>query len=136
MEQSRNIKKALKNGWKQKCPKCGCGSLYYAYLKTKNKCIVCEQEIHHHRADDGPAYLTILFVGHVLAPFLVPLYKNFNPDPLVVATSFSILAIAMSLYLLPRLKGAIIAYQWAKYMGGFNIKNDAAYEPTQDIAEP
>ena len=74
---------------------------------------------HHHRADDGPAYLTILIVGHLMAPLLHVMFVNFRPDPLVLATTFTIGCVGLSLYLLPRLKGAVVAFQWARRMHGF-----------------
>ena len=89
------------------------------YLKVRDACPVCSQELHHHRADDGPAYLTILIVGHLMAPLIHIAWTNFRPEPLVLATIFSVGCVALSLYLLPRLKGLIVAIQWAKRMHGF-----------------
>lgn len=90
-----------------------------SYLKVRDSCPVCSEELHHHRADDGPAYLTILIVGHLMAPALHWAFTTFRPEPIVLATSFTIGCVALSLYLLPRVKGAMIAYQWAKRMNGF-----------------
>ena len=89
------------------------------YLKVRDNCPVCEEELHHHRADDGPAYLTILIVGHILAPLILFVYTAFRPDPLIMAVGFSIGCVALSLYLLPRLKGLMVGLQWAKRMHGF-----------------
>lgn len=89
------------------------------YLKVRESCPVCGEALHHQRADDGPAYLTILVVGHVLAPLMLSVYTAFQPDPLVMATGFCVAAVAMSLWLLPRMKGAMVALQWAKRMHGF-----------------
>ena len=41
------------------------------YLSVGQRCQACGQELFHHRADDGPAYLTVLIVGHVMAPLLL-----------------------------------------------------------------
>lgn len=89
------------------------------YLTVRDTCPVCHEDLHHHRADDGPAYLTILIVGHLLAPTFLIVYSAFRPEPLVMATGFSIGCVALSLYLLPRLKGLMVAFQWAKRMHGF-----------------
>lgn len=89
------------------------------YLKVRESCPVCGEALHHQRADDGPAYLTILVVGHVLGPLMLSVYTAFQPDPLVMATGFCVAAVAMSLWLLPRMKGAMVALQWAKRMHGF-----------------
>jgi uncharacterized protein (DUF983 family) len=106
-------------GWRGKCPKCGSGPLLRSYLKVNDDCTICRQEFHHHRADDGPAYLTILFVGHLMAPLLHWVFVTWRPEPLTLFTIFAVGCVGLSLYLLPRLKGALIGFQWAKEMGGF-----------------
>lgn len=115
----RNLKQSLFRGWKRKCPNCGSGPMFRSYLTVRETCPVCTEDLSHHRADDGPAYLTILIVGHILAPLLLWVYTEFRPEPIVLATGFSIACVLLSLYLLPRLKGAIVAFQWAKRLHGF-----------------
>lgn len=110
---------AMLKGWRGKCPRCGDAPLLRSYLKVNEQCAACEQEFHHHRADDGPAYLTILIVGHLMAPLLHIVFVNWRPAPLTLFTIFAVGCVALSLYLLPRLKGALIGFQWAKGMGGF-----------------
>ena len=118
-EIERELKPALLRGWRRRCPSCGQGPLFSSYLEVRDECAVCHEHMSHHRADDGPAYLTILIVGHLMAPLLLWTFFEFEPDPLVVATIFTIGCVALSLYLLPRLKGAVVALQWAKRMHGF-----------------
>ncbi len=60
------------------------------YLKVRENCPVCGEALHHHRADDGPAYLTILIVGHLMAPLIIYAFTTWRPDPLVLATVFSV----------------------------------------------
>jgi uncharacterized protein (DUF983 family) len=91
-----------------------------SYLKVLDRCPVCGQELWHHRADDGPAYLTIFVVGHLMAPLLHFTFVWARPEPLTLFTIFAVGCVALSLYLLPRLKGAVIAFQWARRMGGFD----------------
>ncbi len=110
---------ALRRGFARKCPNCGSGPLLSSYLKLRDTCPVCREDLSHARADDGPAYLTILIVGHLMAPLLHIAFVQFRPEPLVLFTIFAIGTIALSLYLLPRLKGAIVAFQWARLMHGF-----------------
>ena len=105
-----------------RCPKCGAGPVLRGYLKVRDTCPSCAQALHHHRADDGPAYLTILLVGHLMAPLIYFAFVHYRPDPLVLATVFSVGTVALSLYLLPRLKGTLIAIQWAKRMHGFGAE--------------
>lgn len=118
-ETDRPLRPAALNGWRMRCPHCGKGSLYRAYLKLNDTCPVCDEELFHARADDGPAYLTILIVGHLMAPLILVFYKTFQPEPLVTASIFSVGTVALSLYLLPRIKGFLVAFQWAKRMHGF-----------------
>lgn len=117
--EERPLKPALLRGWRMRCPNCGAGPLLRGYLKVRDACPVCGEELHHHRADDGPAYMTILIVGHLLAPALLFTYTKWRPEPLVMAVGFTIGTVALSLYLLPRLKGALVALQWANRMHGF-----------------
>ena len=115
----RPVWPAMARGWRGRCPKCGNGHLMKGYLKVNSACPVCREELYHHRADDGPAYLTILFVGHLMAPLLHIVFVHFRPDPLTLFTIFAVGCVGLSLYLLPRLKGAIVGYQWARGMYGF-----------------
>jgi uncharacterized protein (DUF983 family) len=121
----RPVKPALLRGWRRRCPNCGAGPMMRGYLKVRDACPVCGEDLHHHRADDGPAYLTILIVGHLLAPVLIFVYSTWRPDPLLLAVGLTIGTVALSLYLLPRLKGALVALQWAKRMHGFGSAPDA-----------
>lgn len=118
----RDTKRSMLRGWRRKCPHCGSGPLLKSYLKVNDTCAVCREEFHHHRADDGPAYLTILFVGHLMAPLLHLVFVTWRPEPLTLFTIFAVGCVGLSLYLLPRLKGAIVGYQWARGMGGFGTQ--------------
>lgn len=115
----RPVRPALFRGWQRRCPNCGDGAMFSGYLKVADSCPVCGEDLHHHRADDGPAYLTILVVGHLMAPVMLLMFETWRPDPWIMATTLIIGCVALSLYLLPRFKGAIVALQWAKRMGGF-----------------
>ncbi|MFP7569938.1 DUF983 domain-containing protein [Marivita sp. S2033] len=110
---------AMRKGWRNRCPSCGEGPLLRGFLKVRDACIVCHQDYHHHRADDGPAYLTILIVGHLMAPLLHIVFVTFRPHPLVLFGVFALGCVGLTLYLLPRIKGAIVAFQWSRYMHGF-----------------
>lgn len=117
--EERPLGQALRRGWRCRCPSCGAGPMLKDYLKVRDHCPVCHEELFHQRADDGPAYLTILIVGHVIAPMFFWVYTEFRPDPMLMAAVFSLGAVALSLFLLPRLKGMLVALQWAKRMHGF-----------------
>ena len=117
--EERELRPALWRGWRRRCPSCGSGPMLQGYLQVRNACAVCGEAMHHHRADDGPAYLTILIVGHIMAPSILAVFTAFRPEPMVLFTGFAIGCVALSLYLLPRLKGLMVAFQWARRMHGF-----------------
>ena len=54
-----------------------------------------------------------------MAPLLLVSFEIWRPEPLVLFTIFAVGCVALSLYLLPRLKGAMIGFQWARMMHGF-----------------
>ena len=119
VEADRPLKPALLRGFRRTCPHCGSGPLLKGYLKLREQCVTCGEDLSHAKADDGPAYLTILLVGHLMAPFMHWTFVAFRPEPIVMATIFCTACVGLSLYLLPRIKGMIVGFQWAKRMNGF-----------------
>lgn len=103
--------------------------MFKGYLTVRDACPVCSQELHHHRADDGPAYVTILIGGHLLAPMILIAFEMFRPDPIVLSLIFILLFVALALFLLPRIKGAFVGLQWAKRMHGF--ANETTITPAE-----
>jgi uncharacterized protein (DUF983 family) len=122
-ETDRPLRPALARGWRRCCPNCGSGPLLRGYLKVRDECAVCGEDFTPQRADDGPAYLTILIVGHLMAPLLLIVFEHWRPEPLVLFTIFAIGCVTLSLYLLPRLKGAMIGFQWSRRMHGFGTED-------------
>lgn len=116
----RSKREAVKRGFLGRCPSCGEGHIFGRYLKVRQTCEVCGAELHHHRADDAPPYVTILVVAHVLGFAMVAVLSTWEEMPvwsqLIVWPS---LVLVLSLVLLPRIKGALIALQWALRMHGF-----------------
>jgi uncharacterized protein (DUF983 family) len=99
---------ALKRGFKGRCPACGQGALFWRYLKVEPHCPACGHELSQYPADDGPAYFTILIVGHlVVAPLLAFPFIWKSPVWLVLVVTLLPLAL-FTLILLPRIKGAFI----------------------------
>lgn len=126
---------SVRRGWRGKCPSCGAGPMLRGYLTVRDACPACGEDLHHQRADDGPAYLTILIVGHLMAPLLMWVFTTFRPEPATLIAIFSVFTVATSLYLLPRIKGAMVALQWAKRMHGFGGPlGDIDANPAHDAA--
>ena len=115
----RETKPAMKRGWKRTCPNCGAGPIFDGYLKVHSECKVCGEDFTPQRADDGPAYITILIVAHIVGPSMLFTFETWRLEPLVLFLIFSLFTIALCLFLLPRVKGAFISLQWAKGMHGF-----------------
>ena len=115
----RPMKPAILRGLRQRCPKCGSGRMMQGFLKVRDECPTCGEALHHHRADDGPAYLTILIVGHIMAPLLLWFFVEYRPQPMTGIAIFVTGSVVLSLTLLPRLKGMIVAIQWSRFMHGF-----------------
>lgn len=111
--QQRSVWEGLKRGLFGRCPHCGEGKLFRAYLKVAPACASCGHDLSQYHADDGPAYFTILIVGHlVVGPLLLsdavftwPLERLFA----IILPSIVVLA----LVLLPRVKGGFVGVQWA-----------------------
>lgn len=121
-EQERPTREAMLRGLRGRCPSCGEGKLFRAYLKVADHCPRCNEALHHQRADDGPAYLTILLVSHLGAPLLLACYMAWRPTAMTMILSFGLGAIILSLLLLPRIKGGMVGLQWARRMHGFGAE--------------
>ncbi|MBB35016.1 MAG: hypothetical protein CME88_02410 [Hirschia sp.] len=103
---------AIKRTLARKCPACGTGKLFKGYLKQVDSCENCSENLGAIRADDGPAWLTILITGHILAPVLV-LATGKSPLPLwLLAICLMSLGMAMCLTILPYAKAMFIGILW------------------------
>lgn len=102
-----------------RCPKCGEGRLFRAFLKVSDSCPVCGEEMHHHRADDFPAYLVIVIVGHVVCALALGVEAAFSPPLWAHAVLWTPLTLAMALGLIQPIKGAVVGFQWQHGMEGF-----------------
>lgn len=116
----RPVWQAMRRGLAHRCPACGEGQLYNSYLKVAENCANCGEELHHHRADDAPPYMTIFIVGHIVIPGLLLLEKAYAPPTWVHLSIWLPLLVILSLVILPRVKGALVGLQWALKMHGFD----------------
>lgn len=121
--QQRPLWPALARGAACKCPACGEGKLFRAYLKTNDVCPACGEVLSHHRADDLPPYLAIVIVGHILVGLMLHMEMQWHISPLTYLAILLPLAIVMPLAMLPSIKGMVVALQWALRMHGFDPKN-------------
>lgn len=94
--------------------------MFHRYLKVAPACGQCGEALHHHRADDAPAYFTILIVGHVIVPLALWMEMAHRPALWLHAAVWTPATLILALALLPAIKGALVALQWALYMHGFD----------------
>ena len=110
MSQSPAFATALSRGLRGRCPHCGEGRLFRTYLKVNPACPACGVDLARYPADDGPAYFTILIVGHlVIVPILFIPWVWQGPTLVTVPVTLSFLAV-VTLGLLPIVKGAFIGH--------------------------
>ncbi len=113
----------MKRGVRHRCPNCGEGRLYSRYLKVEFDCEVCDHHLAAYPADDGPAYFTILIIGHLFVAPLLLFPFIWQASPWLVAPLTILPLAGLTLLLLPRVKGAVIGALWAN---GLRKPEDAA----------
>lgn len=106
-------------GFRGLCPKCARGKLFRKYLKVADQCPACGEEFHHHRADDFPAYIVILILGHVIVAMATTVERVYGPPYWVHVALWAPLTLILCLVMLQPVKGAIVALQWRMRMHGF-----------------
>lgn len=110
---------AIRRGLRRRCPNCGEGALFDSYLGLASACPACDEDLSYARADDGPAYLSMLVTAKVMGTAMLFFYERVLPSPWVLFAIFGTGVVVMALWLLPRFKGMIVGIQWAKRMHGF-----------------
>jgi uncharacterized protein (DUF983 family) len=121
--EKRDVWTALKRGLRGRCPRCGQGKLFRAFLKVDDHCSVCQLDFTPHRADDLPAYLVIVIVGHIVVPTILWIETDYSPSVPLQLSIYLPLTLILSLVLLQPVKGAVVAIQWALRMHGFDEQN-------------
>lgn len=102
-----------------KCPACGKGKLFYKYLKVVDACPECGEEMHHHRADDAPAYIVLLLLCHFIIPAVLMVEDAFSPPTWVQLAIWFPASTIFALLMLPPVKGVVVALQWYYGFHGF-----------------
>jgi uncharacterized protein (DUF983 family) len=113
------LEKPVVRGLMGRCPKCGDGKMFRAFLKVADNCPACGEELHHHRADDFPAYLVIVIVGHVVVGATLAVEAAYGWPLWLHALVWLPVTTAMALALIQPIKGAVVAWQWEGGMEGF-----------------
>jgi len=125
---------SMLRGFTGHCPACGKGRMFRKFLKVADECPACGEELHHHRADDFPAYLVIVITGHILVPIVLAVETAFAPPMVLSIPLWLTAAAAMCMGLLQPVKGAVVALQWQLGMHGFEeSRGMGELEPTVTI---
>ena len=124
------LRRSISRGLAHRCPACGEGRLFGRYLKVNPRCARCDHELALYPADDGPAYLTILVIGHlIIAPLLIfPIIWQSDPRyslPIILGVLTTV-----TLALLPRIKGG-----WVGLMYALQVSSRDEARHTADVAD-
>ena len=114
-----SLPQALARGFAMKCPNCARGHLFGRFLKVTDHCEVCGEDYTPQRADDFPAYLVIIVVGHIVVPALLAVAVAYDPPAWLQLAIWLPITLFASLGLLQPTKGAIVGLQWQTGMHGF-----------------
>lgn len=120
----RSVMRSMKRGVIGRCPSCGEGHLFSKGLLIADTCSACDEELHHHRADDLPAYLNIFIIGHVVVALAMFLQEADIVGMWTVVVIACIAALVLAVALMRPLKGMVVGVQWAMRMHGFGGHDD------------
>ena len=126
VELPRDTLAAVRNGMRCKCPKCGTGSLYRAYLKVADTCPSCGEALHYQRTDDAAPWGVMLIVCHIVVGGVLAMEQAWAPDLWVTLAIWFPITIGLCLVLLPIVKGLFVGLQWGLRMHGFGQGPDPA----------
>ena len=124
------LRRSIARGLRGRCPACGEGKAFRAYLKVVDRCPKCRHDLARYPADDGPAYLTILLVGHlVIGPMLF--FPIVWRAPAVYSAPIALVSLtAVTLLALPVIKGG-----WIGLMYALGVKSSDAALHTANAAD-
>lgn len=122
---------AMVRGGFGKCPRCGEGKLFRAWIKPVDHCASCDHDWSVQQADDFPAYIGIFVVGHLLAPVVIWMIASLGLSAWTTLAIILPLAIVMLIAMLQPVKGAVIAMLWWWGVGAFRKERKAPSMPVQ-----
>jgi len=127
----RPLGRSIKRGLACRCPNCGDGRLFRAFLKPVDHCAVCGEDYTPQRADDLPAYLVIVVVGHVLMTGYLLTDMLWRVSPWVHMAIWIPLAVLTAIATVQPIKGGVIGLQWAYRMHGFDSREPDSRDPSE-----
>jgi len=103
---------SVTRGFRRCCPRCGERGMFRGYLSVSTACRRCGLDFETIRSDDIPPYFTVLIVGHLIVPLLLIIEQHSAPPINLMLGIFLPLTLALTLMLLPFVKGAVMGAIW------------------------
>ena len=128
----RPIFRSILRGLGRRCPACGEGALLAGYLRPHAACPHCDEDYSKIRADDGPAWITIMVLGHVIVPLMLILGRDDRVPIWIAITALAVLMLVGVYIVLPRAKGMFIAIIWATGATGEDMQPDQRWQQTDE----
>lgn len=97
--------------------------MFTRFLKPVPACTACGQSWEAQRADDLPAYIVVLLLGHIIVPIMIEVNTAFSVPMAVQLVLWPGLAVVLALLLIQPTKGAVIGLQWSRRLHGFAAPN-------------
>ncbi|WP_082625846.1 DUF983 domain-containing protein [Cognatishimia activa] len=82
------------------------------FLTVRSPCSVCGEPLSIRRYGLFPVLFTLLLVAPIMGLAIYVLHYKLRPDALTLFSILAVGCVALTLYLLPRMKGAVLAFEW------------------------
>jgi uncharacterized protein (DUF983 family) len=112
-----DLQVALTRGFLGRCPNCGLGHLFRAYLKQVETCAKCGERFGDIDSDDAAPWFTILLASIASAPLYFVFQTLLTSHYVIAMILLVLIVVALILVLLPRVKGVLLSAFWLSRLG-------------------
>jgi uncharacterized protein (DUF983 family) len=112
VERRVSVARTIWRGARLRCPQCGADTLFGGYLRLNAACPACSADFSRSETADVAPYLTTLLIGLTCMPLIVSLALTSGEQAELLLAPALISAAALTLVLLPRVKGVLAALLW------------------------
>ncbi|RUT32633.1 DUF983 domain-containing protein [Arsenicitalea aurantiaca] len=106
--------RAIWNGFKCRCPRCGAGKLYPKFIEQVAVCKVCGEPLARYNVGLFLPFIMIMIVAHVLIFVMLEMELSGRSSPAAYLMVMVPLSVLVPLLLLRPVKGAIIGFLWSR----------------------
>lgn len=110
-------------GVRCRCPNCGEGRLYRAYLKFKDRCEACGADLTVADVGDGASFFVMWVALIILAPAAMLFEMAFRPPTWVHVLIWPPAIVILCMMLLPPFKATLFALQWKHNAGQAKLED-------------